>query len=412
LVFLNSLMPGILSASTRVPHMPTISISRLQERLSTVRSIMADAGIDTLLVFGNPARIGGGGTLPYLTGWSPGSAYSTLVVPAKGDVIVVSSGPNVTRVFNQRLAGLGNAVAYSGEDDFAAKTVGALRSMGAMKLGIAGENGMSYRLQSAVSAAFPRRVPLDQPLNQLRLTRDIEEVAIQRHGAGIASEMIRTAMDTARRPDATPADIMTEVEVCGRRLGAENSGLWLATGERPPATYFELFELNRSLGPKDRVQLGATLQVEGYYAQCLRTGVRGTPSQELLDCTARLIDMQDKALASLVPGRQLSDLSDVLEAEIDAFCPYERQADPFRFQSCHAIGISYAEPSCAAVLNAARDRSRDAEGPLVTEGMIIEIHPNFTLPSLGHVCIGDMALVTPTGAEWITHFPRELVRLD
>ena len=187
---------------------------------------------------------------------------------------------------------------------------------------------------------------------------------------------------------------MVEVEACGRRLGADSAGLWLATGEAPPVTYFELFELNPTIGPRDRIQLGTTVQVEGYFAQCLRTGALGKPSRELLDVTARMVEMQDRALETLVPGRPLSRLGDVLEAGIDAVCPYERTADPFRFQSCHALGINYAEPSCAGVLDASRDKANDAQGPLVAENMVLEIHPNFTMPSLGHVCIGDMALVT------------------
>lgn len=392
--------------------MHRISTARLRERLAKVRTLMAEAGVDTLLVYGNPARLGGGGTFAHLAGWAPGEAHSALVVPAEGDVVVLSEGPNITRVFNQRLAGLGVAEAYSGGTDFVARTVAAVKATGAGRIGLAGAEEMGHRLFAALTAAFPHRIALDQALDDMRLTRDPEEIVLQQRGADIAVEMVRTAMDIATRADATPADIMAEVEFCGRRMGSENARLWLATGERPPATCFELFELNRDLGPRDRVQLGATPQVEGYFAQCLRTGIRGRPDPALLDCMARLADIQDKALAALVPGKPLARLSDVLEGEIDAFCPYERAADPFRFQSCHAIGISYAEPSCAGVLDAGRDKSKDRDGPLIAEGMIIEIHPNFTHPSLGHVCIGDMALVTATGARWITDLPRSLIRLD
>ncbi len=391
--------------------MPSIPLSRLQLRLAATRAIMAGSGVDTLVVFGNPSRIGGGGVLHYLCGWSPGGAASTLIVPLSGDLQVVSAGPNVTRVFNQRLVGLGAATAYAGTADLARKTVAAVQALGGGTIATYAEGEMPVILRDALDQTFPRRASLDKLLHDMRLRRDDDEIAMHLRGAEIAVAMVDTAMRVGGMADATPAQIMTEVELTGRRMGSENAGLWLATGERPPTTYFELFELNDSLGPNDRVQLGATLQVEGYYAQCLRTGIRGTPTQELLDCTARLIDMQDKALATLVPGQPLSRLSDVLEAEIDAFCPYERTADPFRFQSCHALGINYAEPSCAGVLNAARDKSKDGEGPLVMENMVIEIHPNFTLPTLGHVCIGDMALVTATGAKWITDYPRELIRL-
>lgn len=388
------------------------SLPYLRKRLAKARAIMSEAGVDALLVCGNPSRIGGGGTLAHLVGWSPGESYSTLVVPMAGDLVVIAEGPNITSVFNQRLAGIGAAQAYSDGADMAAKTVHALRATDPARIGVAGEAQMSHQLHLSIAAAFPRKTSLDEPLDDMRLVRDLEELAIQQISTDVAEEMVHTAMNVARRGGATPLDIMAETEFRGRQLESENPRLWLATGEHPQSTYYELFELQRTIGPRDRIQIGTTVQMEGYFAQCLRTGVRGTPSRELLDCTARLVEIQDKALAALVPGEPLARLSDVLEAEIDAFCPYERTADPFRFQSCHAIGISYAEPSCAGALNAQRDKSRDAEGPLVTENMVLEIHPNFTLPSLGHVCIGDMALVTATGARWMTNLPRALIRLD
>lgn len=385
--------------------------ARLSERVARTRTIMAGAGVRTLLIFGRPARLGGGGPLAYLAGWAPGTAASSLILPAEGDLVVISAGPNITRVFAQRLVGLGAARAYADEADLARKTVDALVAAGG-PIGTFGEADMGRAMYQALSDAFPTRTSLDQPLNDMRLFRDADEVVLHQRGAEISVEMVRTAMDIGSRQGATPADIMVEAEARGRRLGAEFAGLWLATGEAPPVTCFELFELEPTLGSNDRIQLGTTVQVEGYFAQCLRTGALGKPSRQLLDVTARLVEMQDRALETLVPGEPLFRLSDVLEAGIDAVCPHERSADPFRFQSCHALGINYAEPGCAGVLNAARDKRNDAQGPLVAENMVIEIHPNFTMPSLGHVCIGDMALVTPAGARWITNLPRDIVRLD
>ena len=63
-------------------------------------------------------------------------------------------------------------------------------------------------------------------------------------------------------------------------------------------------------------------------------------------------------------------------------------------------------------MNPERDRSKDSSLPLIAENQVFEIHPNFTIPGLGHICIGDMALVTASGAKWITSTPREIVRLD
>jgi Xaa-Pro aminopeptidase len=270
---------------------------------------------------------------------------------------------------------------------------------------------MPAPLKAALDGMVREQVFLGDPLDALRMVRHEDDVAMHQRAADISVGMIDRVMELAARADTRPADLMIEAELTGRRLGADLSSLWLATGERPATTYFELFELNDALGPDDRIQLGTTVTYEGHYGQCLRTGVRGTASQALRDCTARLVEMQDRALATLVPGRPLHVLVDRLEADIDAYCPYERLKDPFRFQSCHALGINYVEPSCEVALSPDRDRASDDRSPLIRENMIFEIHPNFTLPELGHVSIGDMARVTASGAEWITNYPRGLVEL-
>jgi len=393
---------------------PRISNDRLLERIEKARQTMADHGAKLAVIYA-PPRIssGGGGALHYLLGWVPANSASLLILPTDQPPLVFSAGPNTTRVFNQRLAGFGNARAYAGMPALTDMLVAALDEFGAKgTIATFGANDMPVPLRTALDKSFPDQVKIDRPLNDLRLVRHTEEVELHQRGAEISVSMIQRVMELAASGSATPADLMIEAEFTGRMGGADFASTWLATGERPPTTYFELFELNPTLGPRDRIQMGTNVSVEGHYAQCLRTGVLSKPGQALLDCTDMLLDMQDAALAALVPGEPLHRIGDILEAMIDRYCPHERSADPFRFQSCHALGINYAEPCCATALDPNRDRAGDADGPLVTENMVIEIHPNFTLPELGHVCAGDMALVTTTGARWITEYPRGLVRLD
>jgi Xaa-Pro dipeptidase len=271
---------------------------------------------------------------------------------------------------------------------------------------------MGAPVKVGVRGMVREQVFLGRAFDALRLVRQADEVAMHQHAADISVAMIDRVMALARLPETTPSELMAAAEYEGRKLGADSASIWLATGEAPPTTYFEFFELNPALGPKDRVQLGATVTYEGHFGQCLRIGVRGGISAQMADAWARMVEMQDRALATLVPGAPMQNLVDTLEADIDAFCPYTRQTDPFRFQSCHALGVNYSEPSYVQAVNPDRDRSKDAGLPLIAENQIFEIHPNFTLPGLGHVCVGDMALVTATGAKWITQSPRELVRLD
>lgn len=392
--------------------MDRIPDSHLQVRLAAVRQIMADANVGRLVIYGAPRRLGGGGIVHYLAGWTPLGSPTVMVIGASGLPVILGDGPNVARVLRQRTATFAETrMVMGGSAALAEAIAAALAAMPARgRLGVAGEAAMPRAVREAVFAAATA-VSLDQPIEALRLTRTAEEVAMHARGAAISDAMIGHAMDLARVPETTPAEIMTGVEHEGRRLGADLSSLWLATGEHPPTTYFELFELNPAIEPNDRVQLGTTLSYEGHYAQSLRIGSR-RPSRALQDCARRLLDMQDEILDLMRPGVPMHAIGDRLEALIDDACPYPRREDPFRFQSCHALGVNYAEPAYATALSPDRNRGRDAEGPLLAEHMVFEIHPNFTLPDLGHVCAGDMAVVTATGARWLTAFPRGLVWLD
>lgn len=372
------------------------------ERLDLVRTHLRDAGVPGLVVFARPRSQGGGGLVEWLAGWTPARAPSWLVVPAEGPVTALAAGPNERRVFAQALGARGTAAAPARLAELLPRA----------RIATVGEARMTLADHELLTAAFPERLPMDTSLDALRLPRTPEEVELHKRGAEISGEMIRTAMETAARPGATPADILVETEFTGRRLGADLSGLWLATGERPPTTWFELRELPATLGPRDRVQLGTTIAVEGHFAQVLRTGVRGGASPAMQQMMDNLVALQDAALETLVAGAPLRRLGDALEAGIDRLCAYSRTEDPFRFQSCHVLGVDYAEPAAAPALDPARDRSCDDDGPRVQEGMVIEIHPNFTDPELGHVCIGDMALVTRDGPVWLSPLPRALIDID
>jgi Xaa-Pro dipeptidase len=194
-------------------------------------------------------------------------------------------------------------------------------------------------------------------------------------------------------------------------MGADKASCWLAIGERPAETYMLGLELATSITPQDRVQIGTTVMLDGYFSQVLRIGVFSEPSARLQEVSEALISMQDEALAAMQPGNPVTDIGNALESAIDAFCPYKRADDPFRFQSCHAMGNSYSEPWSAPYLNADRDRSTDGKAPEIAPHQTYEIHPNFTLPDLGHVCAGDVGLVTPTGGQWMSRTPRGLLRI-
>jgi Xaa-Pro aminopeptidase len=394
-----------------------ISSATLRLRAEAAGKLMAAADVDALVLFSAPRRLGPStrtlGNVRYFTGWTPMGAPSLLVLAQSGSPIVLTGGMNEHRIFNQRVAEVAE-VRRMDVGAVGAAVRDALKSHGVRekrRIGLAGGAEMTWPWHASLSAEAAL-ISVDDALHAMRLARGPEEVELHRRASAISDSMVQCAMDCAVKPGMTPARLMAEVEGEGLRQGADQAGLWLAVGPAPPLTCFERFELPRDINVGDRVQLGTTLSYEGHFAQGLRMGIRGKPSKALLDCVETLQAIQDEALATLVPGRPLHEVVDTLESVIDAHCPYSRREDPFRFQSCHGLGLDYSEPGMALALSPDRDRALDRDGPKVTENMIFEIHPNFTLPGLGHVCVGDVAMATPSGGVRLTTFPQGLVRLD
>ncbi|MET0436685.1 MAG: M24 family metallopeptidase [Devosia sp.] len=376
------------------------------QRIEQGRALMKQLGLEAILAFSAPRGLAAGtrtsGNLGWFAGFSPMWAPSLLVLTAD-QATVIAPGKNEVRLFSTRV-GTSFDVRGAGPDGIMATALELLG--GRQRVGTAGADELPPRFVAQLLAALPRTTTVDTQLQALRLMRAPIEVELHRRASAISDAMIKRAFAYAAEPGATPARLMAEVEHEGRLHGADVSRLWLSTGPSPPATYFEMFELPEALEPGDRVQLGTMVSYEGYFAQGLRIGSIGPASPALKDAVARIEAIQDDALALMRPGRPVHELGDLIESRIDAICPYSRETDPFRFQSCHGLGLDYSEPGLAAALSPQRDRSRDAAGPVFQPGMVFEIHPNFSLPNLGHVCAGDVALVTETGAEWLTRFPR------
>lgn len=392
--------------------MTMIDAAEKARRLERLRGLIALKGLAGAVLFAAPRGLGPAtqtaGTVQYFTGWSVMWTPVATVIPPKGRPTVIVPGKNEERLMRHRCGDQFDIEQLLGRSwpqaiDETARQFGMVG-----RIGLAGGREMTFGQFPGFGGDGPGFLGIDAELATLRMQKSEAELALHRQAVAISEAMVERAVDAVRRR-VSPARIMAEVEFEGRLHGADISRLWLSTGPNPPVTFFEMFELPESLDRGDRVQLGTMVTCEGYYAQTLRILTLGEPSPHLLAVDRALRDMQDAAASAFRAGAPLTGVVDRLEDAIDRFCPYTRQTDPFRFQSCHGLGLDYADPGMAPALSPARDRSLDHTKPLITENMVMEIHPNFTLPGLGHVCLGDVAVATPSGGEWLGRLPRTIL---
>lgn len=144
----------------------------------------------------------------------------------------------------------------------------------------------------------------------------------------------------------------------------------------------------------DVLVTGAGAPVWGYNSELERTMIIGKASDDQKRMFQHMVALQDIAFEALQPGRKC--------AEVDrAVRDYYEQHDlmPYwKHHVGHAIGLRYHE---APFLDLGDDT-------LIQPGMVFTVEPGLYNPQLGGFRHSDTVLITESGNEILTYYPRDL----
>lgn len=289
--------------------------------------------------------------------------------------------------------------AWSDVEGYQGAFAAALAGLGIKRLGV---DGMAMRVTEGLTfqAHDPELtiVPVEADLVRIRAIKGADEVATIQHAIRITEAMLTDLLGEIRVG-------MTEREIAGRVID-------LHARHAAGAPSFErAFELVQS-GPNssnphgsvtDRaVQAGEFLlldvgcKINGYPSDITRTVVvGGEPTAEMRRIYETVLAANSAARAIAGPGVPMKavDLAarDVIEAA--GYGPY------FTHRTGHGLGLDGHEPIPQIAANI-EDR--------LEPGMMFTIEPGIYIPEIGGVRIEDDMLVTETGCDSLTVFPREL----
>jgi len=147
----------------------------------------------------------------------------------------------------------------------------------------------------------------------------------------------------------------------------------------------------------DILVTGASAPVWGYLSELERTMVLGEPTAEQETMFAHMLALQDLAIDAIRPGRACADVDGAVRAYFE-----EHELWPhWRHHTGHAIGLRYHE---APFL----DSGDETE---IRPGMVFTVEPGLYSPELGGFRHSDTVLVTESGTEILTYYPRDLASL-
>lgn len=142
---------------------------------------------------------------------------------------------------------------------------------------------------------------------------------------------------------------------------------------------------------------GASADAQGYISELERTMFIGEPSVEQRRYFDHMMAVQDIAFETIKPGARASEV----DAAVQAYYRREGLMETWRHHVGHGLGQRIHE---SPFLDVGYD-------DVLEPGMVLSVEPGLYVPGLGGFRHSDTVLVTETGIERLTPYPRELEAL-
>lgn len=359
---------------------------RRAERIESLRRLLAARGLDGLLVSSLP-------NIRYLTGFSGSSA---LVLVTQGTVLFLSD----FRYQAQATAEVGSLARLSIENgglwERALKLLGQLP--GVASVGFE-SHVVTVRDGGRLTApGLPWRFqPEADIVEGLREVKAKEEVEAVRAAGAVATAALADTVAQVR-PGQTENEVAAMLETALRRHGSEAFPFPTIVASGPRSALPHARTSEKVVSPGDLLLMDFGAVVGGYCSDVTRTFVVGAaPTDRQAELHNLVRRAQACAVANLragLTGRQADSLArDVIDAA--------GQGEAFGHSLGHGLGLEVHEAPRLA---------RTAEQPLLS-GAVVTVEPGVYLEGWGGMRIEDDVVLGPEGAELLTDFPRELVRL-
>ena len=256
---------------------------------------------------------------------------------------------------------------------------------------------MTVAQHERLAAAAPAApVATTGAVERLREVKDAgEQEAIRRSAALIEPVLERVA--AAGLAGRSERDVAWSVQEAFHDLGAEGLSFpsIVAAHERGAQPHAEPGE--DVIGPDTFVTIDLGCVLGGYCSDCTRTFATGAVPQRLRDAYAVCLEAQLAAMEGIRPGLTGKE-ADAIARDIIATAGF---GEHFGHPLGHGVGLEvHEDPRLSAVSSATLE-----------PGMVVTVEPGIYLPGLGGVRIEDLVIVTESGCERLTGYPKELTTL-
>jgi len=361
------------------------------DRLSRLHRLMTEAKLNAVAFVPGPNMV-------YLTGSDMHLSQDrplTLIIPADGEAVVIVptlEAPRFTALPFPTVA-----FPYSDDEGFLPAYEAAATRLALSNGARIGVEGLRMRvLEGQLLARFMPGATVfsaDEVLAPLRLHKTPDEIAAMRKAITLSQKALTATVEqvhvgmTERQIAALLSRALNDAGSNGDSFGAiVLSGANSALPHGSPGA--------RKIAEGDLLLFDFGGTANGYPADITRTFAIGTPDQQLADVYATVLAANEAAIRVCKPGVTALDV-DRAARQVITDAGY---GEYFTHRTGHGLGVDIHEPP---YINGANTQVLEA-------GMIFTIEPGIYLPGVGGVRIEDDVLITDSGVEVLTTFPKDL----
>lgn len=380
-------------------------LSEYAGRLAKIRQEMSQRGLDLLIV--NDVA-----NQHYITGYDGWSFYTpqVVLVPPEGEPVWIGRAMDAAGGRLTAWMGADSIVGFPEDHvqwpdrhpmDWIGRWI-AERGWGNGRIGIELEAYYySPKAHARLTAALPNAAFIDADLlvNWIRAIKSADEIAYLRQGARFAEAAVRTAFDVIA-PGVRECDAIAAIQTAQYAGHPDHAGDITAlpptilAGENAAAPH--LMWSNRKFERGDTVALELAGACRRYTAGLARTMQLGPKPPRVASVEQAVIEGMDAVLGSMKPGVLAHDVEAAWRQAIG------RHGLTKASRIGYSIGVAYP-PDWGEHTISLREGDRTVLAP----GHVLHAILGMWMDGWG-IEISETILVTPTGCEALTRFPREI----
>jgi Xaa-Pro dipeptidase len=235
---------------------------------------------------------------------------------------------------------------------------------------------------------------IERQLTRIRAMKTTEEVESFRKAIRISEGALDKLLGVVK-PGMTERQMAARLDEEMRALGGEGLSFETMVQTGPNSANPHGFLTERPAAPGEFLLIDYGSRINGYPADITRTFAFAEPSAEMRKIHETVLRANEAARNLAGPGIQMGAVDKAARDVIRA----AGYGDYFTHRTGHGLGLEGHE-AIPQIAEGVQD--------MLEPGMMFTIEPGIYVPGLGGVRIEDNVLVTATGLDVLTSFPREL----